>query len=69
MRIVNNPDVAVFDFKRILAGSEEYKRYLIHHIPKRSLKRLLIKAKTFLMLVQIFQKPVGITIKKRSGVQ
>ena len=35
MRIANDPDVAVFDFKRILAGSEEYKKCLIHHIPKR----------------------------------
>ena len=34
-RIVKDPTLAVFDFKRILGGRDEFKRCLINHIPKR----------------------------------
>ena len=34
-RIATDPDFAVFDFKRILSQSEQFKRCLINHIPKR----------------------------------
>ena len=32
--IANDPNVAVFDFKRIMSGREEFKRCLINQIPK-----------------------------------
>ena len=34
-RIATDPSVAVFDFKRILSGSEQFKRCRIETVPKR----------------------------------
>ena len=34
-RMISDPTLAVFDFKRILSGREEVKKCLINHIPKR----------------------------------